>query len=129
MREDFHPDEPEEALQVAGALRKLAAETRPPHPLPTAGQLWWRAEVVRRLVRKPDEEAARALRPAAWGGMAGIVFGLAVLLRFFTLGAPALLESLGRQIAHGDFLPLAVFAGLAPLAAAVLLGLFLGRRT
>ncbi|HKI06373.1 MAG TPA: hypothetical protein VKK31_30620 [Thermoanaerobaculia bacterium] len=128
MRETLHPDEREEA-QVAGALRQLAAETRPPHPLPTAGQLWWRAEVVRRLVRKPDEEADRALRPAVWGGMAGVVFGLAMLLSFLSRWSTDLLEPLGRRVALGDPLPVALAGLLLPLAAGLLLALLLARRT
>jgi len=112
-----------EERQIASALRQLAAETRPPHPLPTAGQLWWRAEVGRRLAGKADGRVDQALRPATWGQRAG----LAVLLVFFTLQAPALLESLGRRIDLGAPLPL-VLAGLLPLAAGLLLGL-LTRRT
>lgn len=113
---------------MADALRRLAAETRPPRPLPTAGQLWWRAEVVRRLVEKPDEEAGRQLRPAVWGETAGIALGLALLLGFLSLQAPALLEHVGRRITGGDFLPLALL-GLVPLAVASLLGLLFARRT
>jgi hypothetical protein len=126
MRETPHDRDEEvqdEELQIANALRQLAAETRPPHPLPTAGQIWWRAEVARRLAGKPDGRVDRALRPATWGQRAG----LAVLLAFFALEVPALLESLGQRIVLGAPLPL-VLAGLLPLAAAVLLGL-LARRT
>ena len=126
MRETAHERAEElqdEERQIASALRQLAAETRPPHPLPTAGQLWWRAEVARRLAGKTDGRVDRALRPATWGQRAG----LAVLLVFFTLQAPALLDSLGRRIDLGAPLPL-VLAGLLPLAAGLLLGL-LTRRT
>lgn len=128
MREAPHSDGRDDELRVANAMRRLAAETRPPRPLPTAGQLWWRAEVVRRLVAKPDREADRKLRPAVWGETAGVALGLAVLLGFFSLQTPALLEQLGRRIAVGDLLPLALL-GLVPLAAASLMGLLLARRT
>lgn len=128
MREEPLPGERDMDLKVAEALRQLAAETRPPRSLPTAGQIWWRAEVVRRLIEKPDREARRILRPAVWGETVGIALGLAVLLGFFSLQAPALLETLGRRITLGDLLPLVLF-GLVPLATASLLGLLLARRT
>ncbi len=121
------PDERDDELQVTHALRQLAAATRPPRPLPTAGQLWWRAEVVRRLVGKPGDEAGRELRPAVWGEIVGIACGLAALFGFFSLQASALLEPLGRQIALGDLLPVALI-GLVPLATASLLGALLARR-
>jgi hypothetical protein len=127
MSDTLRPDEKDEDLRVADALRRLAAETRPPRPLPPAGQLWWRAEVVRRLIAKPEDEAARRLRPAVWGEMAGIVLGLAVLLGFLSLQAPALLEPLGRRLAGGDLLPVALL-GLLPLAAASFLGFLFVRR-
>ncbi len=118
------PEERDEELQVADALRRLAAETRPPRPLPAAGHIWWRAEIVRRLVEKPDKEVERRLRPAVWGETAGIALGLALLLGFSGLQAPALLETLGR-LAVGDVLTV---LGLVPLAAASVLGLLLARR-
>lgn len=127
MKETQRPDEANEEIRVAGALRRLAAETRPPRPLPTAGQLWWRAEVVRRLVGKPEEEVSRSLRPALWGEIAGIALGLLVLLGFLGLQASDLLEPLSRRLAAGDLLPLALL-GLVPLAAASLLGFLLTRR-
>jgi hypothetical protein len=126
MTEAERSDERNEELRVAGALRRLAAETRPPRPLPTAGQLWWRAEVIRRLVGKPEEEVRRSLRPALWGEMAGLALGLVVLLGFIGLQASDLLEPLGRRIAAGDLRPL-VLLGLLPLAAASLLGLLVRR--
>jgi hypothetical protein len=118
----------DDETRLADALRRLAAETRPARPLPTAAQLWWRAEVVRRLVGKSWGESRQELRPAQWGEMAGIALGLAVLLGFLGLQAPALLETLGRRMASGDLLPLALL-GLVPLAAASLVGLFFARRT
>jgi hypothetical protein len=127
MSEALPPDEPDEALQVAGALRKLAAETRPPRPLPAAGQLWWRAEVVRRLVEK-QEVAERELRPAIWSELAGVVLAVAVLLLFFGLQASSFLSALGQRKAFGGILPTALMV-LLPLAAASLAGLLLGRRT
>ena len=118
------PEERDEELQVTDALRRLAAETRPPRPLPTAAHIWWRGEIVRRLVEKPDKEVERRLRPAVWGETAGIALGLALLLGFSGLQASALLETLGR-LAVGDVLTV---LGLVPLAAASVLGLLLARR-
>jgi len=127
MSEALPPDERDEAVQVAGALRQLAAETRPPRPLPAAGQLWWRAEVVRRLVEK-QEVAERGLRPAVWGELAAVVLAVCVLLLFFGLQASAFLSALGRREAIGGIPPMAMMA-LLPLAAASLVGLLLGRRS
>ncbi|HEY7215414.1 MAG TPA: hypothetical protein VIC28_12340 [Thermoanaerobaculia bacterium] len=126
MSDTLRPDDDE--LRVAGALRQLAARTRSTRPLPTAGQLWWRAEVVRRLVAKPEEETARKLRPALWGERAGIALGLAVLLGFLSLQAPAILEPLWKRMVLGG-LPSVALLGLAPLAAASLLGLLFARRS
>jgi hypothetical protein len=127
MREVPRPDERDEELQVAGALRQLAAETRPPHPLPTAGQLWWRAEVIRRLVEKPDQAAGRELRPARWGEVTGITFALVMLLGFFSLQAPAVLEPLWQRMVLGGPRTVAIL-GLVPLVATSLMGLLLARR-
>jgi hypothetical protein len=115
----------EDEINVAGALRELAARSRPPKSLPTAGQIWWRAEVVRRLSGNTGE---REVRPALWGEIAGIAAAVAVLLLFFTLEASPLLGLLaGRETAGGVLLKIAV--GLLPAVAASLLGFLLIRET
>jgi hypothetical protein len=65
-------------------LSTLAAETRPPHPLPAAGTLWWKAEILRRLAAE-EKEAARARRPAVWGQAAGLAVGAAAVTLFLAL--------------------------------------------
>lgn len=110
---------------VRAALRRLAAETRPQGPLPTAAQLWWRAEVVRRLIGNPGE---REVRPAVWGQVVGIVLAVLVLLLFFSFQASSLLGLLaGRDDPAGVLLKIAM--GLLPLAAISLVGFLLARRT
>lgn len=70
-------------------LRQLARQTRPTNPLPDAAQLWWRAEVIRRLVAR--ENAAReAERPLLWTravALALALLGLVPLLSKAPQGA------------------------------------------
>lgn len=113
-----------EETQVAKALRELAAGSRPQSPMPTAGQLWWRAEVVRRLVETQGE---REVRPAFWGEVVGIVLAVLVLVVFFSFQASSLLGLLNGQQGPGGVL-LQVALGLLPLAALSLIGFFLARR-
>ena len=115
-----------EALRVAGALRELAAQSRPPGTLPTAGQLWWRAEVVRRLGGNPGE---REIRPAVWAELVGVAVAFTVLLLFVTLQASSLLGLMaGRVALDGGALTKLLVVGLLPLAVAGLMGFFLARR-
>jgi hypothetical protein len=114
-----------ETLRVAGALRELAAQSRPPGTLPTAGQLWWRAEVVRRLSGNPGE---REIRPAVWAELVGVAVAFTVLLLFVTLQASSLLGLLaGRETLDGALIKL-LAVGLLPLAVAGLMGFLLARR-
>lgn len=114
-----------EALRVAGALRELAAQSRPKGSLPTAGQLWWRAEVVRRLGGNPGE---REVRPAVWAELVGVAVAFTVLLLFVTLQASSLLGLLGGQEAVDGVLTKLLVVGLLPLAVAGLMGFLLARR-
>jgi hypothetical protein len=114
-----------EALRVVGALRELAVLSRPSRPLPTAGQLWWRAEVVRRLAGNQGE---REIRPAVWAELVGIAIAFTVLLLFVTLQASSLVGLLdGRGALEGTLVKLLV-VGLLPLAVAGLMGFLLARR-
>jgi len=65
--------------EIEKALRQLARETRPSNPLPDAAQLWWRAEVIRRLVAREDA-ARKAERPLLWGRAAALVLILLSLV-------------------------------------------------
>jgi hypothetical protein len=114
-----------EALRVAGALRELAALNRPTGPLPTAGQLWWRAEVIRRLAGNPGE---REIRPAVWAELVGVAVAFTVLLLFVTLQASSLMGLLaGREALDGALVKLLAVT-LLPLAVAGLMGFLLARR-
>jgi hypothetical protein len=110
-----------ETFRVAHGLSALARETRPTRPLPSAGQLWWRAEVVRKLLEQqggaPDP---RALRPAFWGEAIGIAFAVAVLILFASFEGTKLLGSAGG---NNTLLWIAAAVILAPLAMIALLGL------
>lgn len=112
-----------ETFHVARSLSALAHETRPGHALPSAGQLWWRAEVVRKLLEKQGSPDSKALRPALWGQAAGVAFAVMVLLLFVSFEGA---EFLGRAAESGSgsvLLWIAVALALAPLAVLALLGL------
>jgi hypothetical protein len=108
-----------EAWTVALRLRELAER---PASLPTAGQLWWRAEVIRRLTAE-HETAEKAARPATWGiilclvvAAAGCVLGLAAGLdRIFAALLPA-------AVTPGNALPVILVLGLVPLILLLVVG-------
>ena len=114
-----------EALRVAGALREIAALSRPTGPLPTAGQLWWRAEVIRRLAGNPGE---REIRPAVWADLVGIAIAFTVLLIFVTLQGSSLAGLFAGREALDSVLVKLLVVGLLPLAVAGLMGFLLARR-
>lgn len=70
-----------EELGVARWLRVVARET-PPRPLPSASQLWWKAQIIRRLVEQESltDRATRPLRLTQWIslGILSVVFTLIV---------------------------------------------------
>lgn len=98
--------------RIAEQLQALAAETVPPRPLPSAGEIWWRAEVIRRLTAA-EEEAARAARPARWGRLAGLLVTAAI--------PAALLPLRGGELDASVLLALAL--ALPPVALLFTLGL------
>ncbi|HWM93248.1 MAG TPA: hypothetical protein VN493_20970 [Thermoanaerobaculia bacterium] len=102
----------EQENRLQEGLRQLARETRPAKPLPSAEQIWWRAEVIRRLVSR-EEAARRAERPLLWSQAAGFVLVLVGLLSFFVSQEPR-------------FLAILIAVGLTPLT--VLLAFFFLRR-
>lgn len=69
----------QEIRRLEEGLRQLARETRPTHRLPDAAQLWWRAEVIRRLVSREDA-ARKAERPLLWSRAAALVLALVGLV-------------------------------------------------
>lgn len=75
--------------KVARFLRAVAQDTRPPRPLPAAGQIWWRAQIIRRLTEK-EKEVARVLRPLRWAERAVLALcgvGAVFLVSWLTLHA------------------------------------------
>lgn len=100
--------------RIEEGLRQLASQTRPAKPLPSAEQLWWRAEVIRRLVER-DRAIQQAEKPLLWSQAAGLFLVIVALLSLVVTGEPRLLTLL-----------VAIF--LIPLTA-VLAFLFLPRGT
>ncbi|MEA2563485.1 MAG: hypothetical protein QOH06_4989 [Acidobacteriota bacterium] len=78
---------------IQNGLRQLARETRPAKPLPSAEQLWWRAEVIRRLVSR-EEAARKAEKPLLWSQAVGLFLVVAALLSLFIYGEPRFLALL-----------------------------------
>lgn len=72
---------------IQDGLRQLARQTRPAKPLPSAEQIWWRAEVIRRLVSR-EEAARQAERPLLWSQAAGLFLVVAALLSLVLSGEP-----------------------------------------
>ncbi len=91
-----------EELGVAAWLRQTARETTP-GPLASASQLWWRAEIIRKLVAK-EHLAEKATRPLRWSQWAGLALTCLVLSFFLVwLGADF--------VGTGEALPAAATAG------------------
>lgn len=78
---------------IQNGLRQLARQTRPEKPLPSAEQLWWRAEVIRRLVER-DHAMQQAEKPLLWSQAAGLFLVVVALLSLFISGEPRLLTLL-----------------------------------
>ena len=78
---------------IRNGLRQLARETRPEKPLATAGELWWRAEVIRRLVSR-EKAVQEAERPLLWGKAVGLLLVIVGLLAFFVSREPRFLATL-----------------------------------
>jgi hypothetical protein len=78
---------------IRNDLRQLARETRPEKPLATAGELWWRAEVIRRLVSR-EKAVQEAERPLLWGKAVGLLLVIVGLLAFFVSREPRFLATL-----------------------------------
>ena len=98
--------------EIQDGLRRLARETRPEKPLATAGELWWRAEVIRRLVSR-EKAVQEAERPLLWGQAAGLLLVIVGSLSFFLSREP-------------QFLAVLLAIGLTPVT--VLLAFLLLRR-
>jgi len=91
--------------EIQDGLLRLARETRPGHRLPEAGEIWWRAEIIRRWVAREDA-AREAERPLLWGR--AVAFGLALVAPMSLLAAAAPLMAVLVACALA---PLTVFLG------------------
>lgn len=104
----------QDGQKIREGLLQLARETRTPHTLPGASELWWRAEIIRRWVTR--EEAAReAERPLVWSRSAGFVLALLALASLLASQSPG-------------FMVVLLACGLAPVTA-LLAWLFLQKET
>ena len=112
-----------ETFHVARGLSALARETRPARPLPSAGQLWWRAEVVRKLLEPQESPAPEAMRPALWGEVVGVAFAVMVLVLFLSFEGVEFLGRAAELGSHGGVLWIVAALALAPLGVLALLGL------
>lgn len=112
-----------ETFRVARGLSALARETRPVRPLPSAGQLWWRAEVVRKLLEQQGSPDPEGIRPALWGEVVGVAFAVVVLVLFVSFEGTEFLGHVAESASRGGLLWIAVALALAPLAVLALLGL------
>ena len=65
-------------LQQAADEDELDSRRR---SLPTAGHLWWKAQIIRRLVER-DRLAERVTRPARWSQWLGLGIGCLLLTSF-----------------------------------------------
>ena len=92
------------ALDLQDRLRQLARETRP-HRLPEAGELWWRAEIIRRWVEREDA-VREAERPLLWSRVIAFIL---ILLTPVSLVAAA--PPLVAVLVAGALAPLTVFLG------------------
>lgn len=112
-----------ETFRVARGLSALAHETRPGHPLPTAGQLWWRAEIVRKLLEQQGFPDSKAIRPALRAEAAGVAFAVLVLTLFVGFEGAELLGRATESASQSGILWIAAALALVPLAVLALLGL------
>lgn len=86
-----------EEHEVASWLRQSAREV-PVRPLASASQLWWKAEIIRRLTDR-DTLVDRATRPLRWGQWASLVLVSLLAALFATWLGGALGES-GADLAR-----------------------------
>ncbi|MCP3964281.1 MAG: hypothetical protein GY719_41160 [bacterium] len=113
-----------EALEMATWLRAAARRETGADRLPSASQIWWRAQIIRDLVEQ-ESLSRQVTRPARWmqwtgAGLVGLLTAL-----FITFQAALLLEPvldmassptgwrwLAGLLVVGTVLPLAAFTAL-----------------
>jgi hypothetical protein len=96
--------------RVAAFFAEAHAEPLPQRSLPTAQQIWWKAEIIRRMTSR-RELVERVGRPTLWG--AGLALG--TLLAAFTLALTT--TAPWTSLDHGAAWPLLFGATVAPAAA------------
>lgn len=97
-----------EALKIQQGLLRLARlprETRATHRLPEAGELWWRAEIIRRWVAREDM-AREAERPILWSRALAFVLALLAPVSLLVAAPPLM-----AVLAACALAPLTVFLG------------------
>ncbi len=109
----------QETLRVAESLQRLAAGDQP--RLPSAGQIWWKAEIIRRLTER-DEQIRKATRPILWGQAIGLVV-LGVTFLLAVLWAPQLHAGSSGWLLGGLLGELMTGNAWLPVTLAPLLGL------
>ena len=121
----------QDALRLQEGLLSLAATTRPLHRLPSAEDIWRKAEVIRKLTAT-QEAAMQAARPVLWSQSAALLAAALILL--FSFGGRMLAwlghlaGSLAPAVAHPPNLSLLVSGlGLTPIAVLAALVLLLRR--
>ncbi len=116
-----------ETLRVASALREASADGPEPR-LPAAGQLWWRAQIVRRL-KEPERRSERAAWPVKWGlGLGGtaVLTGLLLTAAFLLEALRTSLTSVSLEVST-SWLALGFGALVLPLAALVVFLFLIGQ--
>ncbi len=97
----------DEELAVARWLQGVAHST-PPRPLPSASQLWWKAQIIRRLVERESlaDRVTRPLRLTQWLslGILSIVFALVLTWLGSSLLGDLDLEGLATAVSGWRFL-------------------------
>jgi hypothetical protein len=94
-----------EALKIQQGLLRLARETRATHRLPEAGELWWRAEIIRRWVAREDM-VREAERPILWSRALAFVLALLAPVSLLVAAPPLM-----AVLAACALAPLTVFLG------------------
>ncbi len=81
MKHETGEEFPAEELAVASWLRDVARETAA-RALPSASQLWWKAQIIRRLVERDalSERATRPLCLSQWLGLGLVCFVVALVI-------------------------------------------------
>lgn len=101
-----------EAVTVTRWLGDVATLTSRRTTLPSAESIWWRAQVVRKLLDR-DEKEVRRTRPLAWIQIGGVTLAALTVLSIFLSGnlmASGLVETLTGLVGGSGVAVLAIAA-------------------